>query len=68
MGFYLTPRLDYYEGDRVALEDIDVPQRPDQYSVWNGTGWEQGVKPAEVDPITKLRIFLAANPDVVAIL
>jgi hypothetical protein len=40
---------------------------------WNGTKWELVTKPQAVaandnDPVAKLRDFLAANPDVAAIL
>jgi hypothetical protein len=38
---------------------------------WNGASWDLVTKPSAVepdDPVTKLQNFLAANPDVAAIL
>lgn len=43
----------------------------DKWPRWNGAKWEQVTKPAAAndnDPVAKLRAFLAANPDVAAVL
>lgn len=42
-----------------------------QWPRWNGSRWELVTKPAAVtqpDPVAKLQQFLAANPDVAALL
>lgn len=43
----------------------------DKWPRWNGTKWELVTKPKPAndnDPVAKLRDFLAANPDVAAVL
>jgi len=44
----------------------------DQWPRWNGASWDLVTKPTVVtqteDPVAKLQAFLAANPDVAAIL
>ncbi len=43
----------------------------DKWPRWNGAGWQLVTKPAAAqaeDPVAKLQAFLAANPDVAAIL
>ena len=43
----------------------------DKWPRWNGSGWDLIAKPtaaANIDPVAKLQAFLAANPDVVAVL
>lgn len=47
----------------------DVPA--DRWPRWNGAAWELVNRPAAAsaaDPLTKLQQFLAANPDVAALL
>lgn len=43
----------------------------DKWPRWNGSGWALATKPQPAndnDPVAKLRNFLAANPDVAAVL
>jgi len=42
----------------------------DKWPRWNGASWDLVTKPAAVvsDPVAKLQAFLAANPDVAAVL
>ncbi len=37
--YFIQPDGTYYEGDRVSALDTAVPQRPTQYSTWDGTQW-----------------------------
>jgi hypothetical protein len=45
--------------------------RKTQWPKWTGTSWTLVARPAPakpIDPVEKLRAFLAANPDVAAVL
>lgn len=63
-GVYLLPA-------RCTLDapPSDVPA--DKWPRWNGSAWElvsRPAQPAPEDPVAKLAAFLAANPDVAAVL
>lgn len=63
-GVYLVPR-----GCITAAPPTEWPA--DKWPRWNGHEWQLVTKPAaatESDPVAKLRAFLAANPDVAAVL
>lgn len=63
-GVYLVPA-----GCTLTAPPSDVPDG--KWPRWNGTGWELVTKPTPAndnDPVAKLQAFLAANPDVAAIL
>lgn len=39
MGYYIDINGNYYEGDKAELHDVEVPQRPSQFSKWVGGAW-----------------------------
>ena len=41
MTSYITAAGDYCVGDMLDASDVEVPPRPDQTYVWNGTIWTQ---------------------------
>jgi hypothetical protein len=56
MGYFIGP-AGYYEGDRAAALDVEVPQRPSPVYVWNGSAW--AVDPALQAFATRLGLDLA---------
>lgn len=36
---YISSVINYYEGDRIAPEDVEVSQRPDLFHDWDGASW-----------------------------
>jgi hypothetical protein len=60
---------------RYAVETSPPTEWPnDKWPRWNGSSWDLVTRPtpteveADDDPVSKLRAFLAANPDVAAVL
>lgn len=43
MAFFITPEFEYYEGDRINHLDVEVPQRPSLFHVWDGSRWIENI-------------------------
>lgn len=61
-GYYISASNGgYYEGDKIEIGDLEVPQRPDQWATWDGQKWLAGSPPPlppEADPIEQLKSLL----------
>ena len=54
MGFFIG--IGYYEGDRVHSLDVEVPQRPNAFSTWNGSQWITPTAPEILDILANLEV------------
>jgi len=37
--YFINSRGQYYQGDRMAPQDLEVPERPSGLHIWDGTSW-----------------------------
>lgn len=61
MGSFINPSFGYYEGDRMSLNDQEVPPRPAPEFTWVGGEWiaPPAPVPAAVTPL-QARLALSA--------